>query len=43
MKEKKMWDALLDALFDTLNIIPILFLVYLIIEFIAHSDIFIQV
>jgi len=33
-----MWDALLDALFDTLNIIPILFLVYLIIEFIAHSD-----
>ncbi len=33
-----MWDALLDALLDTLNIIPILFLVYLIIEFVSHSD-----
>lgn len=33
-----MWDALLDALLDTLNIIPVLFLVYLIIEFVSHSD-----
>lgn len=35
-----MWDALLDAFLDTLNIIPILFLVYLTMEFVSHGNSF---
>lgn len=31
-----MWDVILDALIDTLKIIPILLLVYLLVEFLTH-------
>lgn len=33
-----MWDCLLDALLDTLNIIPVLFVVYVFTNMISHSD-----
>lgn len=33
-----MWDCFLDALVDTLNILPVLFLVYTITNMISHSE-----
>ena len=34
---EKIWDALLDAGLDCLKILPILYLVYLLVEYLSHK------
>ena len=32
------WDILKDSFFDTLNLVPFLFVAYLILEFVEHTS-----